>query len=296
MSERTHGDHTTDHGLVFDSPMMAAFAQLEGEVLIGLVTQGVATLAECSRRYGVEVRRVLDLGCGPGVGTTMLAQQFGAATIVAVDGSATMLEHVTARAERLGLAHRVQTRLVDLPAGLETLGRADVVWASMVLHHVGDQGTTFRRIRAALGPGGLLAVMEQDRALRVVPEDADLGRPGLWERLDAAWAAWFAGMRAGLSGATTPADYPAMLGEAGFEVVANEVLALALDAPLHERGRRFAQSHLMRTQAQLAAHAPAADLEALDVLTGENGEGSILRRDDAVVRAERHLYVARALP
>lgn len=292
----SHHHATTNHGLVFDSPAMAAFTELEGEVLIGLVTQAASMLAGLCRRHGVEVRRVLDLGCGPGVGTTCLARWLDAATVVAVDGSPTMLQHVTARAERLGLAQRVETRLVELPAGLDTLGRADVAWASMVLHHVGDQATALRRIRELLGTGGLVAILEQAHPLRVLPEDVDLGRPGLWDRLDAAWASWFAEMRADLSGATTAADYPAMLGEAGFELVADEVLTLALDAPLEERSRRFALSHLTRTSAQLAPYAHAADLQALKVLTDDNGEGSILAREDAVLRASRHLYVARALP
>lgn len=296
MGGPSHDHAPTNHGLVFDSPMMAAFAELEAEVLIGLVTQAASMLAGLCRRHAVEVRRVLDLGCGPGVGTTCLAGRFDSATIVAVDGSPTMLQHVTGRAERLGLAQRVETCLAELPALLDTLGRADVVWASMVLHHVGDQATALRRIRELLGTGGLLAILEQAHPLRVLPEDVDLGRPGLWDRLDAAWASWFAEMRADLAGATTAADYPAMLEEAGFELVADEVLTLALDAPLEGRSRRFALDHLTRTSAQLASHAHAGDLEALEVLTDDNGEASILHREDAVLRASRHLYVARALP
>ncbi|MGH9039241.1 MAG: class I SAM-dependent methyltransferase [Acidimicrobiia bacterium] len=85
-----------------------------------------------------------------------MAQRFGSASVVAVDGSATMLEHVTAHAERLGLAPGGDP-LVDLPASLETLGQTDVAWASMVLHHVGDEVTALRRIRGLLEPGELLA-------------------------------------------------------------------------------------------------------------------------------------------
>jgi SAM-dependent methyltransferase len=296
MHESSHYEKPATHHRVFDSPSMAAFAELEGEVLAPLVTQATSVLAELCGSHGVEVRRVLDLGCGPGVGTCYLAQRFDSASVVAVDGSATMLEYVAARAERLKLAPRVETRLVELPAGLGTLGRVDVAWASMVLHHLGDEAAAFRRIRELLEPGGLLAVVERVDPFRVLPEDADLGRPGLWERLDAAWAAWFTGMRADLPGATTSADYPTMLTEAGLELVADEVLTLVLDAPLDARARRFAHRQLLRTRAQLGSHAGADDLMALDVLIDENADEGIMHRNDARLRTSRHLYVASAAP
>jgi SAM-dependent methyltransferase len=295
MPEHHHAEHTGNHHLAFESPMMAAFAELEGEVLAGLVTEATAVLAELCRRNGVEVRRVLDVGCGPGVATCCLAQRFDSARVVAVDGSAAMLERVAARAERLGLSQRVETRLVQLPDGLGTLGRTDVAWASMVLHHVGDEVAALRRIRVLLEPGGLLAVVEPAGPIRVglLGEDADLGRAGLWERLDAAWAAWFTGMRADLPGATPSAGYPAMLEEAGFEVVADEVLTVVLDPPLDGQARRFGYEQLRGMRAQLGPYAGAADLEVLDgLIDGHGDEGHL--RDAALLRASRHLSVARA--
>lgn len=281
MPDATHHHHHLD----FDSPEMAARAELEGEVLAGLVTDATATLAELCRRHGVEVRRILDLGCGPGVGTCVLAERFGAATVVAADGSATMLAHARARAERLGLADRVETRLVELPGGLATLGRADVAWASMALHHVGDEVDALRGIRDLLAPGGLLALVEHAGPVRILGEDPDLGRPGLWERLDAAWAAWFAGMRATLPGATESAGYPEMLQAAGFDVAADAMLTLAVDPPLDDQGRRFAHGQVSRAREHLQPYAALADLAALEGLLDE---------PEARIEVSRHLYVARA--
>ena len=99
-------DHT--HHVDFDAPELAARAELEGEVLSDLVTEATAELAEVCRRHGTEVARVLDLGCGPGVGTCLLAERFGAARVVAVDGSATMLARARARADRHGFGDRVE--------------------------------------------------------------------------------------------------------------------------------------------------------------------------------------------
>jgi SAM-dependent methyltransferase len=292
MHEHRHVEPAGGHLLAFESPEASALAELEGEVLVGFVDDAASTLEELCGRDRLAVRRVLDLGCGPGVGTCRLAQRFPAASVVAVDGSPTMLDRVTTRAERLGLAERVETRLVELPAGLAALGPADIVWASMVLHHIGDEGAALRQIRGLLEPAGLLALVERAGPLRVLPDDADLGRPGVWERLDAAWAAWFADMRAALAAGTTSVEYPAMLAAAGFDVVADEVLTIALDAPLDAAARLFAGEHITRARALLAGHAAAADLEALGVLVDEHADDAIARRDDAVLRASRHLFVA----
>ena len=290
----SHPEHGANHHLHFESPMMAELAELEGEVFLGMATEAISVLADLCGKHGLRVHRLLDLGCGPGVGTCCLAQRFDSARVVAADGSTTMLGHVTARAERLGLAERVETRLVEFPDGLGELGRADAAWASMAIHHVGDEVEALRRIRSLLEPGGLLALVERAGPLRVLPEDDDLGRPGLWERLDAAWDAWFTDMRADLPGAVTSADYPTMLEEAGFELEADRVLAQVLAAPLEAPVRRFAHGQLERTAAQLESHASDADLKALGVLIDETADEGILHRDDAVLSASRHLYVARA--
>jgi SAM-dependent methyltransferase len=214
--------------------------------------------------------------------------------VVAADGSAAMLARAAARARRRGVAARVETRQVELPAGLDALGRADAIWASMVLHHVGDERDGLRRIRALLEPGGLLALVERAGLARVLPDGADLGRPGLWERLDGAWAAWFARMRSGLPGATVSTDYPSMLEDAGFDVETDELLTVSVDPPPGTDARRFAHKALTSAKAQLEAFADPADLAALDPLIDEHGDASILRRSDARIRASRHLYVARA--
>lgn len=97
-------------------------------------------------------------------------------------------------------------------------------------------------------------------------------------------------------GATTSADYPTMLGEAGFELVADDVLTLVVNAPLGAQARRFAYQSLLRMRGQLGRHATVADLEALDVLIDENADEGIMRRDDAQLRVTRHLHIGMPLP
>ena len=290
MAQHAHSHHPPD----LDWAALVAFAELEGEVLLPFLTGTASILAGLCEREGVDVRRVLDVGSGPGVGTCVLAERFPSAIVVAADGSAEMLAGAVARAERLGFGDRVQTQVVELPEGLATLGRADLVWASMVLHHVGDEAAALRGLRARLRPGHLLALVEFGGPLRLLPGDVDLGRAGLWERLDKARAAWLADMRAGLPGAAPSADYPAMLEAEGFEVLVDRVVPVHVDPPLDARARELAQRHLQNMRPRLEPYADPADLEAIDVLAEEGNPAGILLRDDAVYHASRRLLVARA--
>ena len=278
---------------MFDSPEAAAANELEGDVLIGFFDDATSALAALCDGIGLEVLRVLDLGSGPGVGSCVLAERFGEATVIAADGSSAMLDRAAARAARLGLADRVEIRRVDLATELDTLGRADLVWASMSLHHVGDELAALREVHRLLEPGGLVALVERHAPTRVLPDSVDLGRPGIWDRLDAAWADWFTDMRADLPGSTESADYPSMLTAAGFDLVADHVLAVSIDEPLDEAGRRFALKQMRQSRGKLHDRADPADLDALDALLDEHAPDGIMHRDDVFVRSTRRLYVGR---
>jgi SAM-dependent methyltransferase len=285
---RAHAHHHEEH---FGTPEVAATAELEGEVLVGLAEQAVAVLRGLTSGDGRIVERVVDLGCGPGVGTCLLAASFPDARVVAADGSPAMLERAAARAARLGVADRVELRHVELPDGIEAIGRADLVWASMVLHHVDDRVAVLTTIRELLEPGGLVALVERAEPTRVLPDEVDLGRPGLWDRIDAAWLAWFAeAMPSGAAGE----DHARLLEDAGFRSVSDHELRLVLDPPLDDAARQFALRQVGRARHQLVEGADPADLAALEVLGDESADGSILRRADATVRTARHLYTGRA--
>jgi SAM-dependent methyltransferase len=285
MDQHTHSHHAHD----FDWDAMVGHAELDAEVLRPFLDEAIDELAGFADRDGLEVRRILDVGSGPGVATCALAERFAGASVVAADGSTEMLANVAARAERLGLAGRVETQLIELPDGLDDLGPADLVWASMVLHHVGDEAATLRALRSHLETGGLLALVEFGDPLRVVPGDAEL-----WSRLDAAGAAWMKGMRAELPGATVSADYPTMLAAAGLVVVVDRTVTVRLDPPLDDRARRVAHGYLERMRQHQEPYADAADLAVLDALIDQDGPDGILQRPDALLHVSRHLFVARA--
>ena len=93
-------------------------AQLEqgGELYVPFHEQAFAWLAEL--RAPAEVQRVLDIGSGAGVSTSVLARAFAQAEVIAVDGAAVLLAPAEQRAARVGVADRVRVLQADLPAGV----------------------------------------------------------------------------------------------------------------------------------------------------------------------------------
>jgi ubiquinone/menaquinone biosynthesis C-methylase UbiE len=132
------------------------YLEREGLDLLGVVT----TAATWSGQLAGPVRRIVDVGSGPGVGTCELARCFPDAQVVAVDASRPMLERVVERSRSLGFGDRISTRLAELPNGLEGLGSADIVFASMSLHHMPNPDQALASIRRLVTDGGLIVVIE----------------------------------------------------------------------------------------------------------------------------------------
>lgn len=156
MTSHDHDyQHGHDHWLA-----MLDHVELENEVFGAFVTDTAHRLIEIRGPAAPPVRRVLDIGPGPGVGTCAWARLFPEATVMALDASQSMLDRTTARAAAHGLGERVEVRLAELPAGLDGLVDVDVIWASMVLHHIGNEAAMLAALSDVLAPGGLLAIAE----------------------------------------------------------------------------------------------------------------------------------------
>lgn len=293
-----HQDHSPHHhGPVrLDGAHWEEFlaqTELEGEVLVGFVTGTAERVTALRGPDAPPVRRVLDVGSGPGVGTCELARIFPEARVIALDGSPASLDRVRQRAGEHGLGERIGTHHAELPGGLDGLAPVDLIWASMALHHVGDEVALLRALRDLLEPAGFIAIAEVAEPVRVVPDDLDVGRPGLAGRLEAAGRSWFAAMREGLDGAVPSADVASMLASAGFDVVDSWTAHERFDAPLADAARQFVLGHLRRTRTQLDGLLDAEDLAAIDVLTADDGPRSVARRSDVFLAASRQIVIAR---
>jgi trans-aconitate 2-methyltransferase len=94
---------------------------------------------------------VLDAGCGSGRVTGLLIERLPRGRVIAVDGSASMVEKV---GEVLRPGDRA---LVADLTEVELEEPVDAVFSSAVFHWVLDHDLLFRRMRAALRPGGRFA-------------------------------------------------------------------------------------------------------------------------------------------
>jgi SAM-dependent methyltransferase len=293
----THHDQPAHHGHVHleeaDWDEFAAQTELEGELLIGFVTGTGERVKELRRPDSPPVRRVLDIGSGPGVGTCELARLFREAQVVAVDGSPAMLARARQRAGDHGLGARISTHLAELPGGLDGLAPVDLIWASMSLHHVGDEVALLRVLHDLLEPAGVIAIAERAEPMRVLPDRLDVGPPGLAERLERAGARWFAAMREGLTDAVPSTDVPSMLTSAGFDVVGSRTVHERFDPPLSDTARRVVLGHLRRSRKHLEELLDDEDQDAIDLLTDEEDPRGVLRRPDMFVAASREIVIAR---
>jgi trans-aconitate 2-methyltransferase len=91
---------------------------------------------------------VLDAGCGTGRVTRMLVERLPEGKVVAVDGSAAMVEKV-----REVLRPTDESFVADLTA-LELDEPVDAIVSSAVFHWIPDHDALFARMRAALKEGG----------------------------------------------------------------------------------------------------------------------------------------------
>ena len=98
--------------------------------------------------------RVLDAGCGSGRVTELLADRLPHGSVVALDGSASMIEGARLRLARFG--ERVEYVVADLGQAI-TLGEpVQAILSTATFHWVPDHDGLFRNLAAILRPGGPL--------------------------------------------------------------------------------------------------------------------------------------------
>jgi trans-aconitate 2-methyltransferase len=103
----------------------------------------------------LEVRTAVDVGCGPGNSTEVLAARYPAARISAFDSSTDMIEAARRRLPEVDFA------VADV-AAWRGAPPYDLIMANAVLHWVPDHRTLLPALLAKLGAGGALAVQMPD--------------------------------------------------------------------------------------------------------------------------------------
>jgi trans-aconitate 2-methyltransferase len=95
--------------------------------------------------------RCIDLGCGPGNSTELVAGRFPRAAVEGLDSSPDMIAKARKRLPGLSFA------LADLATWSAALPY-DLIFANAVLQWIPDHARLFARLAGSLAPGGVLAV------------------------------------------------------------------------------------------------------------------------------------------
>jgi len=204
---------------------MADDLKLLFELFENTPRQGPGSVATTRRALGLlpgslRVERVLDLGCGTGGSTLVLAKDTGA-HVTAVDIHPPFLATLRVRAEERGLADRITTVAADM-ANATSLGAGfDLIWAEGSAYSMGFENA-LRRWRPLLRRAGCLVVTElvwfvaepaeraraffageypdmRDEATRIdQARSAGYELPGSFRLPAADWHAYYAGLEAPL--------------------------------------------------------------------------------------------------
>jgi trans-aconitate 2-methyltransferase len=103
----------------------------------------------------VSAQTVVDLGCGPGNSTEVLAGRFPQATVTGLDSSTDMLGEAR---QRLGVVEFIQADIGDW----KPAQTYDVILANASLQWVPDHAQLYPRLVSLLNPAGVLAVQTPD--------------------------------------------------------------------------------------------------------------------------------------
>jgi ubiquinone/menaquinone biosynthesis C-methylase UbiE len=144
------------------------------ELFSGLPRQGPGDAASTLRALAVvpgvgPETRVLDIGCGTGSQTRVLAQN-SPARIIAVDNHAPFVGVLNREVQRLGIADRVDGRVADMRRLDFASGSFDLIWCEGAIAIMGVEAA-LRDWRRLLVPGGHMAVTEVCWTRRDPPPD-----------------------------------------------------------------------------------------------------------------------------
>ena len=181
MGHDIEDHHHHHHDVQLDNEFWAASAaqtELEGEVLIDFVT---STAQRVRNLHPGPVRRVADIGSGPGVAACALAEWFPDATVIAIDGSSAMLE----RAEAVPNNDRIKHRNLLLAMCYENAGdqeRAEAKYKTAQGGYVGEEA----KARYALFLKATGRIAEAKKLFRRILDEIN-SAPWAYRREQRAW-------------------------------------------------------------------------------------------------------------
>jgi ubiquinone/menaquinone biosynthesis C-methylase UbiE len=110
--------------------------------------------------YPDHLGEIVDLGCGPGDVTLRIARIARNVRVVAVDGSAAMLDFARKAVDSAQLSNRITVHLGRLPGLSLPAHRFDAVLSKDMLHHLPDPQALWSEVRRLGRPGAAVYVMD----------------------------------------------------------------------------------------------------------------------------------------
>ena len=115
----------------------------------------------------------LEVGAGPGILASMLAEENPGVHITAIDLSAEMVATATERVKAMSLSDRINCHLCDANDAreLDKLGRFDFIYSTFSLHHWKDPAASIANLCNLLNDGGVLYIHDVKRVwwARILP-------------------------------------------------------------------------------------------------------------------------------
>ena len=219
--------------------------------------------------------RVLDVGCGDGFYTYLLARRVGeTGCVVGLDVLPAYLDYAKRHpptSEPAGQVQFVEGSLDALPFEPESF---DMVWCAQSLYSLPDPVPALRAMRRAVRPGGIVAVLENDTLHQLLlpwPPEVEL-------------AIRAAELLALHDESRRPAKFyigrrlPAVLAAAGLECERLRTQAIDRRAPLGDAERRFLELYFQEMADRIGTYIDAELRRQFDDLIDPRAIDSLLRQ------------------
>jgi trans-aconitate 2-methyltransferase len=150
-------DGAAESYLFGDSELAARRLRLLAEVF------AESTRELCARLAAYNPRKIVDVGCGPGYTTRLLAEVFSQARVLGIDSSSRFIE----------IASQIPTERVEYwvadAAQLLPGGSHDLIYSRYLLTHIANPREVIARWSDALSDGGLIVIEENEWIHTTVP-------------------------------------------------------------------------------------------------------------------------------
>ena len=159
MPDRQHHHHADQqHHVHFDTSEAVTFAEQEAELLHGFVASAVSRAQRVAAAAGLDVQRILDVGCGEGPYEELLAPlaRSGRIRYTGIEPDA---KRVARLRERWPWA-QLEVATAESFVADGTGRKFDHVLVLRSWNHLSDPASAARGLVAALKPGGSLLVVD----------------------------------------------------------------------------------------------------------------------------------------